>query len=241
MQGVILAAGGGTRLKNLTTGKPKALIPVLGKPLLEYCLNFLNKDACEKIIIVTGFKSEEVVNFLNNFPIDYKKIVIVHNPHFELGNIVSLKTALPHINDSFLLMNVDHIYYHPQIFDIISKNISGITAVCDFDRTLGEDDMKILLNKKSCVIKINKSLQQYTGGYTGITTCQKKFLDVCKEAVNKVCDMSKGNTYVEEVLQYLCDHGVDIRTCDISNLGWVEVDTKTDLQKANETLREFHS
>ena len=65
MQAIILAAGKGTRLKNLTKNIPKALINVSGKTLLEYCLDFLNKNQVKRIVIVVGYKSNLIEEFIN--------------------------------------------------------------------------------------------------------------------------------------------------------------------------------
>lgn len=236
MQAIILAAGKGTRLKNLTKNLPKALIKVSGKTLLEYCLEFLNKNQIKKIVIVTGYKANLIEEFINKLSKYKKEIIIAKNPNYELGNILSLKTGLPYIDDSFLIMNVDHIYYNPKIFEKIVKKVDGITAVCDFDRILEKDDMKVLLDKNSKIIKINKSLSNYNGGYTGITICHRDYIELYFRTVNKICNNYNGMINVEEVLQTLQKKGIKINICDISNLGWLEVDTNNDLKKAKEKM-----
>ena len=50
MQAVIIAGGLGTRLGQLTANQPKSLIPILGKPFIEYQFDFLKKDARSLIL-----------------------------------------------------------------------------------------------------------------------------------------------------------------------------------------------
>lgn len=236
MQAIILAAGKGTRLKNLTKNIPKALIKVNEKTLLEYCLDFLNKNQIKKIVIVTGYKTNLIEEYINKSSKYKKEIIIAKNPNYELGNIISLKTAIPYIDDSFLIMNVDHIYYNAKIFEKIVKKIDGITAICDFDRILEKDDMKVLLDENLKIIKINKSLSNYNGGYTGITICHKDYLELYFKTVNNISNDYKGMINVEEVIQTLQKKGIKINICDISNLGWLEIDTNNDLKKAIEKM-----
>ena len=54
MKAIILAAGTGSRLKHLTVNKPKCLVELEGKAILEYQLDVMNKSKLDKIIIVGG-------------------------------------------------------------------------------------------------------------------------------------------------------------------------------------------
>lgn len=75
MKAMILAAGLGTRLKPLTNQKPKALIEIEGKPLLELLIKRLKKNSFNEIIINTHHFSEQIESFLkkkNNFDIHIK-------------------------------------------------------------------------------------------------------------------------------------------------------------------------
>ena len=59
MQAIILAAGKGSRLGELTNNKPKSFIEIKGKKLIEYNLDMLLKYGINDITIVTGYMSEE--------------------------------------------------------------------------------------------------------------------------------------------------------------------------------------
>ena len=54
MKGIILAAGFGIRLESITMHKPKSMIKVCGKPILEYQLDAYQEAGVDEIIIVTG-------------------------------------------------------------------------------------------------------------------------------------------------------------------------------------------
>ncbi|MDD1771905.1 MAG: NDP-sugar synthase [Methanomassiliicoccales archaeon] len=65
-QAVILAGGEGTRLRPLTTTRPKPLLPVLGVPCIEYVITSLAQAGVEQIFLACGYRSEDVSRVLGN-------------------------------------------------------------------------------------------------------------------------------------------------------------------------------
>ena len=66
MKAVILAGGFGKRLKPLTDDRPKPLVEVLGKPILEWQLKWLRSHGITDIIICTGYKKEMIMNYVGS-------------------------------------------------------------------------------------------------------------------------------------------------------------------------------
>ena len=62
MQAIILAAGKGTRMRPLTYDMPKAMLPVKGKPVLEYTISFLPEEI-DEIIIVINHLGDQIKNY----------------------------------------------------------------------------------------------------------------------------------------------------------------------------------
>ncbi|MFN0105805.1 MAG: phosphocholine cytidylyltransferase family protein [Bryobacteraceae bacterium] len=80
MRGIVLAAGRGSRMKNLTDDRPKCLIEVRGRPLLEWQITALREAGISEIAIVTGYRREMLTGWgLTEF----------HNPRWEETNMVS--------------------------------------------------------------------------------------------------------------------------------------------------------
>ena len=84
MQAIIMAAGKGSRLKNLTGGKPKSFLEIKGKKLIEYNLRLLQKYQINDIIIVTGYQSESFEAFTANM----NNIRLIYNPFYEMVNVL---------------------------------------------------------------------------------------------------------------------------------------------------------
>lgn len=66
MKAVILAGGLGERLKPLTNETPKPLLPVRGKPIVEYCIENLRKHGIGEIILSIGYKAEKIKEYFGN-------------------------------------------------------------------------------------------------------------------------------------------------------------------------------
>ncbi len=66
MKAIILSGGRGKRLKPLTDYVPKPLIPIVNVPILEWQIRYLKKFGIKDVIISTGYKYDQIENFLNN-------------------------------------------------------------------------------------------------------------------------------------------------------------------------------
>ena len=108
MKAVILAGGQGTRLKPITDYIPKPLIPINNTPILEWQIRYLKKFGINDIIICTGYKTDQIENFLNKKDLGVKvRFSIEKTP---LGTGGALKKIAPLIKEkSFLVYNGDTI------------------------------------------------------------------------------------------------------------------------------------
>lgn len=66
MIGLIPAAGAGTRLAELTKDRPKEMLPVGGKPIIEHVLDQFKEAGIKKVFIILGYKKEAIMNHLGN-------------------------------------------------------------------------------------------------------------------------------------------------------------------------------
>ncbi|MFH1831010.1 MAG: NTP transferase domain-containing protein [Pseudomonadota bacterium] len=232
MLAVIIAAGLGQRLGDLTKDRPKALVKVVGRELILRAFDFLDHPAITDRIVVTGYEGERLASFIKE---KCHKVKTVHNPNYRDGSIRTIETALPFIEEDFLLMNVDHIY--PQrMFGHIIESAQEITAMCDFDRTLGSDDMKVKLGEDGCLKGIRKTLSEYDGGYIGMTFCSNASLTMYKHAVCEARKSEGNAAAVESALALMTRTNTKINICDVSGMGWLEVDTPADLEIAEKTI-----
>ena len=72
MKALILAAGFGSRLKDLTGEKPKALVPVNGRPILDYQLEALRQNNILDVVLVVGYQANVLRHYLQGRYSDFK-------------------------------------------------------------------------------------------------------------------------------------------------------------------------
>jgi choline kinase len=233
MNVIVLAAGMGNRLGDATRNLPKALVTVAGKPLLHYVMDFLKHPAVQEITVIGGYQFDQVQAYLKK---NYPKVKCVQNPDYMRGSILTIRTALPFLTTHTLIMNTDHIYPKRLMNKLLSQ-CRGITAVCDTDRNLVEDDMKVLRNPQGLVTDIDKRLTQCDAGYIGMTFCALDQIPTYKAAVQTALDTRGDEVAVEAALRWLAQNGKPIHVADVSGMGWLEVDTAEDRAAAEEKLK----
>lgn len=117
-QAVILVAGEGTRLRPLTYTRPKPLLKVGKKTILEHNLDQLNSLVSE-VILVIGYKGDMIKEKIGN---SYKGMKIKYvTQDTPLGTGDSAQRAISKLKDKFLLLNGDDIYYKEDLNNLLEK------------------------------------------------------------------------------------------------------------------------
>jgi len=151
MKAIILAAGSGRRLR---IHKPKGMLNIGGKPLIQHSINNLKRAGINEILIVTGFKSDIYENY---FMFD-ENVNLIHNPEYgNSGSLYSLYLALKHSSNSdVVILDSDIIYNWDEFSEFIhSENKNSIFATnvpenrhdaCYVETDLSEKLVKISKN-----------------------------------------------------------------------------------------------
>ena len=184
MKVALLAAGLGSRLGPLTAELPKALIEVGGTPLLVHALRFAARLSPTQVVVVGGFHHDRVAAEVARRQaaepaIGGLDLTVVENRNFRQGNILSLEAARPHLDDDFLLLNVDHIF-RPSIAPLVAAppdSDQSVIAFIDTDRTLTADDMKVERDAQGHIAAIAKTLTRFDCGYVGMTRVPRGAVD----------------------------------------------------------------
>lgn len=161
MQLVILAAGKGTRIRNLTSNN-KCLLSVHGNPLLYYNAKLAEDIQADKTIVVVGYKKEEVISYIqDNFSEQNLTICI---QECQDGIVGALRTCQKEISDDFLLCLGDEYLLNPQIsqmYTFWSQNTCDILCGIIPNKPFSEIKRTYALNLEGdCVIQvIEKPLQ----------------------------------------------------------------------------------
>ena len=166
---LILAGGKGTRIKHLLNDLPKPMFPVLGKPFLNYVINYLQGFGFKQFIISTGYKGEIIQKkFAAN-----SNITFIHETE-ALGTGGAIINALPYINaDNFLVLNGDTLF------------------LMDYNLMLNFCTNKI--NYTSIALKVNTE----TGRYGNVNiNAENKIISFAEKDANSTTNLINAGIYL---------------------------------------------
>ncbi|MBQ9213477.1 MAG: phosphocholine cytidylyltransferase family protein, partial [Bacteroidales bacterium] len=122
MQAIILAAGMGKRLGEFTKDNTKCMVKVNGVTLIDRVLNQLKKLNLNRVVIVTGYKGQELKDYLNDRISDFK-IEFVDNPVYDrTNNIYSLALAKKQLQEDDTLLIESDLIFEDGMFNLLVDN-----------------------------------------------------------------------------------------------------------------------
>ena len=159
MQCVILAAGEGSRMRPLTTTRPKVMLPLVGRPMLEHLICGVRDAGITDIILVVGYREEAIRTWFGDgsaFGVSVRYVV----QRNQLGTADALRAAEPFVDREFLMLNGDMILDVADIRAVIALPSPVMaTSVTDHPESFGvvtvADDFVTSLEEKSLSPKSN--------------------------------------------------------------------------------------
>lgn len=134
MQAIILAAGMGRRLGELTQNDTKCMVKVDGVRLVERTLRILDKKKLNRIIMVVGYQYEHLMEFVDSLNIGTPIEYIINNVYYKTNNIFSLALAKEKmIEDDTLLLESDLIFDEKLIDLLIDDERDSLALVDKFE------------------------------------------------------------------------------------------------------------
>ena len=233
---VILAAGKGMRLSSLTGEKPKCLVRVCGKPILQYQIEAFSNAGIEEIIFIVGYKAENVKKFLRRF--NGPKIKIIENKDFAItNNMYSLWLAKEELfsQGGFVLCNGDVVFNGGMISRLISTSPDRI--VCDRGK-YNKESMKISISAEKFIDDISKSIPAKKAFGNSIDVYYFSE-DSCKVLFSELAEIiekeKKTNEWTEVALQRILKRKKIRMTSFVlqQKEKWVEIDNMEDLLLAD--------
>jgi len=155
MRGIILAAGKGSRLNGTIGDKPKCLLRVGGKTLVERQIEALQAVGISDIAVVVGCQADAVRRTCG------ARITYVENSRFaQTNSLYSLWLARPLLYDGFVVMNCD-VLFHPQLLsDLVTSRYEDALLIAyqeDDAAALGDEEMKVSV-RRGRVAEIAKTM-----------------------------------------------------------------------------------
>ena len=237
MIGVILAAGMAKRLRPLTDTKPKCLLEVGKRTLLERTVDAMRQAGIQEFLVVTGYRGEMIREFLTTrypqFTIHYMDNVdYEHN-----NNIYSLWMACQKVRGcDFLLMDSD-ILCDPAAVVRIAQEQTSALAVNRHE--LGEEEMKVVVDVDSRITEISKTCrpEDAMGESVGIEKITADYSEaLARELDQMILQEGLIDIFYERAFERLIPQGHTFKVVDTTHYFSYELDTPEDFQRAQELM-----
>ncbi len=232
MQGVILAAGDGGRLRPFTYRTPKPLIHLKEHPLIWYPLTAMAEAGIREVGIVVGYRAEQIMEGLVDWAPDGVRLEFIHNPEFEGGNAVSVRAARDFAGGGpFMLAMSDHIIEPGVAVRLMGEcehpAMLGVDSAASMESQLS-DATKVLVDGDGFLRRIGKGLQRWNAVDIGVFVFQPSIfatLDYLYAQDGAALELSR-------VMQHLANEPCGVTTRDIEGLFWTDIDTLADFKSA---------
>jgi len=239
MDAIILAAGMGKRLKNLTEDKTKCMITVNGVTLIERMLSKLDKLNLDKIIMVVGYQSEKLINYISTLDVE-TPIEYIHNGIYDkTNNIYSLFLAKNYLESSdCLILESDLIFEDGILEDLVNDERPNLALVDKFESWMDgtvvtidcDDNIKNFYTKNQFSFEDIANYYKTVNMYKFSSEFSKHFYIPFLEAYIKSFG---SNEYYEQVLKVITNlSDANIKVKKINGRSWYEIDDIQDLDIA---------
>ena len=240
MNGIVLAAGRGSRLGALTDGRPKCLTPLLGRPLLAWQLDALHAAGVRQVTVVGGYRKECLAGG------DY---ALLENPRWAATNMVAtLECAAERLRAEPAVVSYSDIVYHPSAVRSLAQAAGDIAIT--YDRNWAElwgarfedplADAESFRVSGDRVVEIGRraaSMDEIQGQYMGLLRFTPAGWIRVETLLSDLSAAERDRLDMTSLLRSLIDSGAEIHAVPV-NGGWCEVDNETDLRLYERRIRE---
>ena len=246
MIGVILAAGMAKRLRPLTDTKPKCLLKVGERTLLERTVCAMQQAGITEFVVVTGYRADQIVDFLENNigtietigTIGAPTFHFLHNADYEHNNnIYSLWMAGEYVRGKeFLLMDSD-ILCDPAAVARIAHEPGSALALNR--HACGEEEIKVIVDADNHITEISKvcSIEDAIGESVGIERMTADYSTALFRELEQMIEREGLiDIFYERAFERLIPQGHTFKVVDTTTFFSYELDTPEDFQKATESM-----
>ena len=239
MRAIILAAGKGKRLMELTQHRPKCLIPIGGVPVLSRFLEALEAVGIKDAVIVVGYLQEKMKQFIDESHPRFNIQTLV-NPDYQRGSILSLWAAREFFNEDLLIMDADVLFPKQFLSMLIQSPHPNLMLLDQSVQSHGEEQM--LLVKNDRVIECTKKVQgkgtddfDLMGEGVGFLKISRSSAEKLKQIVKDFVQQEKVDQEYEDTFHSFFKE-VKVKFLPVSGIPWTEIDFPEDIQKAEKSI-----
>jgi choline kinase len=231
MKVIILAAGVGSRLMPLTRNTPKSLLDLgNGYTLLERQLSALREAGLREIVLVTGYRSEQIEAKVKTYTdFDFE---LVYNPFYRLANnLPSAWMGLKDRDEPTMLINGDDLFQSSVVQKLMASD-KEITLVVSRKDEYDDDDMKVILDDER-IVDVGKDipLADANGESIGMMLFQGRGLRDIQAMLTEMIRVEENlQLFYLHALRQLMKRGHAVHYVECGPDDWAEVDFHPDLE-----------
>ncbi len=241
MQAIILAAGMGKRLGELTKNNTKCMVEVNGIRLIDRMITQLSKFNLNRLVIVVGYEGKKLIDYIGHRYDDILKIEYINNPIYDrTNNIYSLALAKEELcKDDTILLESDLIFEDRMLELLINHRDPDLALVAKYE-TWMDGTMVCVDNDRNITNFVPKEAFCYENAdvYYKTVNIYKFSSEFSKYQyvpfLEAYCRVMGNNEYYEQVLRILLHlHSSTLKALPITNEKWYEIDDVQDLDIAS--------
>lgn len=239
MKALILAAGLGSRLLEYTTDKPKALVSIAGKPIIDYQIEALIQNGIKDINIVVGYLGDKIIKHLGRFEKRGCRFSYRFNKEYETSNSsYSFWLARNLINNvSYIYMNCDILFSGKILARLLLSEYKDI-IVLDKNIELADNMEQVRLDGDKIVEMHNIRFPGASGKAVGLAKFSQQTADWLLKRTGQYIKSGDKNQNYYGIIREAVNH-LDIRVMPTEGF-LMEINSVNDLERANQKLSKNH-
>lgn len=240
MQAVILAAGKGTRLGELTATRPKCLIEIDGRSLIRRSLDCLAWAGIGETVIVTGYCADQVQAHVGTQHVGGQhgrmKIRYRHNQDYDsTGSMMSLLSAVPDLDSPTFAILESDLLYHRDFAALVHGATGDVMLTAAFSGS--GDEVYVAADRHGQLAYLGKQasperIRASNGEFAGISVMSLDFLARYRRTAQDLMRRGERGHHYEEVIYWTARAGAAFGVRHAGDLAWTEIDTSGDLERA---------
>ena len=246
MQAIILAAGMGRRLGELTKENTKCMVEVNGIRLIDRLLGQLSRLSLRRVIIVVGYQGQKLIDYIGHRYDEHLTIEYAENPIYDkTNNIYSLSMVKDQLQEDDTLLIESDLIFSDHLFQMILEDpFPNVALVAKYESWM-DGTMVRIDGERNIVNFVPKQAFRYedVDKYYKTVNIYKFSRDFCEQKyvpfLEAYCHALGNNEYYEQVLRVitLLD-SAELKALPIGDETWYEIDDIQDLDIAETIFAE---
>ena len=234
MKAVVLAAGEGVRLQPVTATRPKHLIRVGGKPILEYCFDALKASGIVEVIVVTHYMGDAIRQYFGDGEELGLKITYVEQAEM-LGTGNAVSVVEPYVDGDFVLVYGDLLFVPEAVANVLklyeAEKPAAVVAVVPVEKPESYGVVEIAAGKTVKAIVEKPALGEAPSNLAnaGIYVFSKEVFDKLRQTKASV----RGEWELTDALSLFIEDGKSVLAAEVSKCDWLDIGRPWDLLEVN--------